>query len=69
MLQITENSYRQDTLLTSIAVSTDIPKEKAKIKGTVRLFRVKTVGVRISCTPSPHHEGVQVAHRYTYTHS
>jgi len=56
MLQITENSYRQDTLLTSIAVSTDIPKEKAKIKGTVRLFGVKKDGVRISCTQSPHHE-------------
>jgi len=30
MLQITENSYRQGTLLTSIGVSPDIHKEKAK---------------------------------------
>jgi len=35
MLQTTENSYRQDTLLTSIGVSPDIPKEKAKKRGTV----------------------------------
>jgi hypothetical protein len=36
---------------------------------TVRLFGVKKDGVKISCTWSPHHEGIQVAHRYTYTHS
>jgi len=69
MLQINENSYRQGTLLTSIGVSPDIPKEKAKKKGTVKLFEVKEDGVKISCTRLPHHEGIKVAHRCTYTHS
>jgi hypothetical protein len=32
MLQIIENFYKQGTLLTSIGVSPDIPKEKAKKK-------------------------------------
>ena len=69
MLQITENSYRQGTLLKSTGVPPDIRKDKAKKKGTVRLFGVKEDGVKISCTRSPHHEGILVAHRYTYTHS
>jgi hypothetical protein len=57
MQQIIEDCYRQDTLLTSIGVSPDIPTQSAKRKSTVKIFGVKNMVLK---TPIPDHHTMKV---------